>query len=84
MSIATKKPSIFFISAISITSAINLPLFPICLFLTYAVCYEKIKSGRTSFNFSERASNIIFKSTSNKEIGLQFFMNLLSLCFFFQ
>ena len=45
------------------------------------VCYEGIKSSRTSFGFSERAFDIVFESTFNKETGLQFFMNLLSLSF---
>ena len=53
-------------------SDINLPLSPICLFLTYAVCCEDIKFSRTFFSFSERAFDIIFKSTFKKEIGLQF------------
>ena len=46
------------------------------------VCCEDIKSGKTFFSFSERAFDIIFRSTFNKEMGLQFFMNLLSLSFF--
>ena len=79
MSIATRKPSNFFILAISVTSDINLPLSSICLFLTYVVCCEDIKSGKTAFSFSERAVDIIFRSTFNKEMGRQFFMNLLSL-----
>ena len=76
-----KNRPIFFILAISITD-INLPLSPICQFLTYAVCCEDIKSGKTFFSFSERAFDIIFRSTFNKEMGLQFFMNFLSLSFF--
>ena len=46
-------------------------------------CCEEIKSGRTFFNFFERAFDIIFESTFNKEIGLQCFMNFLSLSIFF-
>ena len=53
-----------------------------CPILTYAVCCEDIKSGKTFFIFSEGDIDIIFRSTFNKELGLQFFMNLLSLCFF--
>ena len=74
ISIATKKPSNFFILAISITSDINLPLSPICLFLTYAVCCEDIKSGKTFFSFSEGAFDIIFRSTFNKEMALFFLL----------
>ena len=62
MSVVTEKPSIFLISVISIISDINLPLSPICLFLTSAACYEEIKSGRNSFSFSKKAFDIIFKS----------------------
>ena len=65
-----KKLSNFYILAISITSDINLPLSPICLFLTYAVCCIDIKSGKTFFSFSERVFDIIFRSTFNKEMGL--------------
>ena len=43
-----KKPSNFFILEISITSDINLPFLPICLFLKYAVCCEDIKSIKIS------------------------------------
>ena len=70
-----KTLPILFILAVSITSDANLPLSPICLFLTYAVCCEEIKSGKTLFSFSfyERAFDIIFRSTFNKEMGLQFF-----------
>ena len=45
---------------------------------------EYIKSGKTFFSLSDRAFDIIFRSTLNKEMGLQFFMNLLSLYFFFR
>ena len=83
MFIVTRKPYNIFILAISITSVINLPLSPICLFLTYAVCCEEIKSGRSFLSFSEKAFDIIFKSTFNKEMGFQFCMNLVSLYFFF-
>ena len=82
MSVVTEKPSNFFNPAISIISDINLPLSPICLFLTYAVCCVEIKSGRTFLSFSERLFSIIFKSTCNKKTGLQFCMNLLSFFFF--
>ena len=69
MFILTKKPSNFFILGISITD-INLPLSPICLFLTNAVCGEESKSGRTSFSFTERTFDIIFRSTFNREMRL--------------
>ena len=59
MSFVTKKSCNFFILAISITSDINLPLSPICLLLKNVVCCEEIKSGRTFFNFSEKAFDII-------------------------
>ena len=72
----------FFILAISITSGINLLLSPICLFLTYAIFCEEIKSGRTSLDYFERAFDIIFRSTLNQETVLQFSMNLLSLFFY--
>ena len=52
------------------------------LFFTYPVCCEEITSDRTSFDFSERAFDNIFRSKLNKEICLQFFMNLLSSSFF--
>ena len=65
-----KKLCNVFILAISITSNINLPLSPVCLFLTYTVCCEDIKSGKTFFSFSERVFDIIFRSTFNKEMGL--------------
>ena len=42
-----KKLCNVFILAVSITSDINLPLSPVCLFLTYTVCCEDIKSGKT-------------------------------------
>ena len=65
-----KKLSNFYILAISITSDINLPLSPICLFVTYVVFCEVIKSGKTFSSFSERVFLIIFRSTFNKEMGL--------------
>ena len=66
-----KKLSNFYILAISITSDINLPLSPICLFVTYVVCCEVCcKSGKTFSSFSERVFVIIFRSTFNKEMGL--------------
>ena len=71
----------FFILSVSIISDINLPPSAIFLFLTYAVCCEDIKSGRTFFSSSERAFDIIFRSTFNKEMGLQFWMNFSSLFF---
>ena len=46
MPIATKKTSTFFTLAISITLDNNLPLSPICLFLTYTICCEEIESGK--------------------------------------
>ena len=49
MSITTRKPSNFFTLSIFVTSDINLPLSPMRLFLTYAVCSGKIKSGRKRF-----------------------------------
>ena len=61
---------------------INLPPLPLCLFLTYVVCCVEIKSGRSFLSFSERAFDIIFKSTFDKEMSLQFYMKLLSLSFF--
>ena len=67
MSIVTKKPSIFLISVITIRSDINLPLSLICLSLTQVVCCEEIISGRTSFSFSERPSDIIFEFTIQQE-----------------
>ena len=82
ISIATKKPSNFLVLAISIRSYINLLLSPIYLFLTYAGCCEDIKSDKKIFSFSERAFDVIFRSTFNKEMRLQFFMNLISLSFF--
>ena len=60
MSVITSKHSNSFILAIFITSDINLPLSPICLFLTYAVWFGEIKFGRTFFSFSERAFDIFF------------------------
>ena len=77
----TKKPCNFFILSISITSDINLALSPICLFLSNVVCCEEIKSGRTFFSFSDRAFDIIFRSIFKKEMGLEFYMNILSLSF---
>ena len=70
-----KHFSIFFNLANSITLDINLPPSPICLFLTYAVCCEDIKSGKTAFD-------MFFRSTFNKEMCLQLFMHLFSLLFF--
>ena len=55
-------------------SEINLPLSPINLFFTSAVCFEKINVGKTVFNLFEITLDKIFVSTFNKEIGLQFFM----------
>ena len=49
MSLTTRKPSNFFTLSIFVTSDINLPLSPMRLFLTYAVCSGKIKSGRKRF-----------------------------------
>ena len=82
MSVVTRKPSKFLNLAISITSGFNLPLSPICLFLLHVVCCEEVESGRTLLRFYKRAFDIILKSTLNKEIGLQSYMNLLSLSFF--
>ena len=73
----------FYISAISITSDINLSLSPICLFLIYTISCVEIKSGRTFFTFSEETFDIIFRLKSDKEMGLQFCINLLSLFFFY-
>ena len=78
MTIVTTKPSNFFNLVISIISDINLPPSPICLFLTYAVYCVEIKSARTFIILSERAFDIIFKSIFNKEMGLEFCMNLFS------
>ena len=63
-------------------SAINLPLSPISLFSTYAVCRGEIRLGRTFSGLDTRALEIILQSTFNKEIGRQFLINLLSLSFF--
>ena len=82
MSTVIRKPYNFFILAVSMTSVINLPLSPIYLFLTYAVCCEEIESRRSFLSFSERAFDIIFKSTFNKEMDFLFCMNLVSLSFF--
>ena len=73
MFIVTKKPSISFIF---------LPLSLMCLFLTYSVRCEDIQFSKKVFSFSERAFDIIFRSTFKKAMGLQFCMNLLSLIFF--
>ena len=71
MTIITRKTSNFFNLAIFIISDINLPLSPICLFLTYAVYCVEIKSERTFLSFSERAFDIIFRYTFNKEMGVR-------------
>ena len=76
MTIVTTKPSNFFNLVISIISDINPS--PICLFLTHAVYCVEIKSGRTFIILSERAFDIIFKFIFNKEMDLQFCMNLFS------
>ena len=57
--------------------------FPICLFLTYVVCCEEINSEITSFNFSERSFDIIFRSIFNKKIVLQFLYESFISNFFF-
>ena len=76
MFIVTKKPFCFFIYLF------HLPLSPMCLLLTYTVCCEEIQSNTIFFSFSERTFDIIFKSTFNKAMDLQFCMDLLSLSFF--
>ena len=81
MSTVTRKPSNFFTLVISVTADINLPLSPICLFLTFAICCEEIKSGRI-FLVSQKELLIFFKSTFNKEMGLQCCLSLLSVSFF--
>ena len=84
MSIATKN-IIFFILAISITSDINLPLSPLCLFLAYAVCCEEIKSGKTFFSFCERASDIFLDLHLTKKwvsyLWISFYESLMSVFF---
>ena len=81
MSIVTKKPTLFFILAFSITSDIYLPLSLICLFLSYVVCVKRFNLAELLSNSQKRAFLIIFRSTFNKEIGLQFFMYLLYVFF---
>ena len=56
-------------------SAINLPLSPVNLFSTYAVCCGEIKLGRTVLTLDARGLEIILLSTFNKEIGRQFLIN---------
>ena len=63
----------FLILVISIMSDIKLPLFPICLFFTYVVCYEEIKSGTTSFSFSKRAFDIFLILHSTRKLVSSFF-----------
>ena len=70
MFIATKKPSNFFTFAILITSDINFWLSLMCLFLKYVDCYEEIKYDKIFFSLFERAFEITFRSTFNKEMGL--------------
>ena len=83
MSTVTRKPSNFFNLAICIISDVNPLPTRTCLFLIYAVYCVKIKSSRTLLSFSDRAFDIIFKSTFIKEMGFPFCMNILSLSFFF-
>ena len=68
--------------ALLLLKTIIIIIILIWLFLAYAVCCKVIKCGKTFFGFSERAYDIIFRSTFNKEMAHQFFMNLLSLSFF--
>ena len=58
-------------------SEINLPLSPINLFFTEAVCCEEINVGKTVFNLFEIALDKISVSIFNKEIDLQFLMHRL-------
>ena len=53
---------------------INLPLSPINLFFTKAICCEEIKVGKAVFNLFEIALDKIFILIFNKEIGLQIFL----------
>ena len=46
------------------------------MFSRYYVCCEQSKSGRTSLNFSERAFDIMFRSTFNKKILPLFFFSI--------
>ena len=66
MSTANKNLPIFFILAISITLDIHLPLSACAIFC------EEIKSGKTFFSFCEKAIDITFRSTFNKEMVLHF------------
>ena len=75
MSIVIKSPSLLRTSVISMMSAINLPLSPINLISTYAVCCGEIKLGRTFLTLDARGLEIILLSTFNEEIGRQFLIN---------
>ena len=68
-----------FVLGISITSDINLLLSPLFLLLSCNVCCVEIKSGRNSFNFSERFFHIIFRSTFNKK----WLSNYLWICYLY-
>ena len=70
----TRKSVILKQPLISVMLEINLPLSPINLFFTDAVCFEEIDVSKAVFNLFKIALDKIFVSTFNKEIGLQFFM----------
>ena len=59
ISSVTKNPSLLRTSVISMMSAINLPLSPINLFSTYAVCCGEIKLGRTFLSLDARPLEIL-------------------------
>ena len=82
ISIVTRKPSNASLFAIPKISKITLSLLLINLFLTYTIWLEEIRKRNTFFILVERTLLIIFISVLNSDIGLQFLMNLLSLCFF--
>ena len=64
---------------VSIMSAMSLPLSIINLLSTNAVSQGLIKNGNTFFSLTARAFDLIFRSTFKREIGLQFWINLLPL-----
>ena len=77
-----KKPSSFFYFCDFYNIRYYSPAFTNMSVFTYAVCSEEIKSGGTFFSFPERGFDSISRSAFNKETGVQFFMNALSLCVF--
>ena len=82
MSIVINIKLNFSTSVVCKTSAIKRPSWRLNLSSTLADWLSETSDGRTFLRRFDKALEIIFASTFSREIGLQFWINVLSLSFF--